>query len=119
MGIEVTFAETRAHLGIETQRQWSDQAIARTTPLLMALLSILVLVAVKMHETKKLVVQETTSWYDKKGELTLADILMVIRRSIWVKMYFSISKNHEENTASLKITEKNANLLIYQLALAA
>jgi hypothetical protein len=117
--IEVTFAETRAHLGIETQRQWSDQAIARTTPLLMALLSVLVLVAVKMHETKKLVVQETTSWYDKKGELTLADILMVIRRSIWVKMYFSISKNHEENTDSLKITEKNANLLIYQLALAA
>jgi hypothetical protein len=117
--IEVTFAETRAHLGIETQRQWSDQAIARTTPLLMALLSILVLVAVKMHETKKLVVQETTSWYDKKGELTLADILMVIRRSIWVKMYFSISKNHEEKTDSLKITEKNANLLIYQLALAA
>ena len=117
--IEVTFEETRAHLGIETQRQWSDQAIARTTPLLMALLSILVLVAVKMHETKKLVVQETTSWYDKKGELTLADILMVIRRSIWVKMYFSISKNHEENTDSLKLTEKNANLLIYQLALAA
>ena len=117
--IEVTFEETRAHLGIETQRQWSDQAIARTTPLLMALLSILVLVAVKMHETKNLVVQEKTSWYDKKGELTLADILMVIRRSIWVKMYFSISKNHEKNTDSLKITEKNANLLIYQLALAA
>ena len=85
----------------------------------MALLSILVLVAVKMHETKNLVVQETTSWYDKKGELTLADILMVIRRSIWVKMYFSISKNRDENTDSLKITEKNANLLIYQLALAA
>jgi hypothetical protein len=63
--------------------------------------------------------QETTSWYDKKGELTLADIIMMIRRSIWVKMYFSISKNHEENTASLKITENNANLLIYELALAA
>ena len=30
--IEVTFFETRAHLGIETQRQWSDKAIARTTP---------------------------------------------------------------------------------------
>ena len=117
--IEVTFEETRAHLGIETQRQWSDQAIARTTPLLMALLSILVLVAIKMQETKKLVVQETTSWYDKKGELTLVDIIMVIRRSIWVKMYFSMSKNHEKNTDSLKITEKNANLLIYQLALAA
>jgi len=32
--IEVTFEETRAHLGVETQRQWSDKAIARTTPLL-------------------------------------------------------------------------------------
>jgi len=117
--IEVTFAETRAHLGIETQRQWSDKAIARTTPMLMVLLSILVLVAVKMDETKKLLVHETTSWYDKKGELTLADIIMIIRKSIWVKMYFSTSKNHENNMDSLKITEKNANLLIYQLALAA
>ena len=72
-----------------------------------------------LNETKKLVVQETTSWYDKKGELTLADIIMVIRKSIWVKMYFSMSKNHDNNTDSLKITEKNANLLIYQLALAA
>ena len=52
----------------------------------MALLSILVLVAIKMHETKKLVVQETTSWYDKKGELPLGDIIMIIRRSIWVKL---------------------------------
>ena len=117
--IEVTFAETRAHLGIETQRQWSDKAIARTTPMLMVLLSILVLVAVKMDETKKLLVHETTSWYDKKGELTLADIIMIIRKSIWVKMYFSTSKNHENNMDSLKITKKNANLLIYQLALAA
>ena len=117
--IEVTFEETRAHLGIKTQRQWSDKAIARTTPLLMALLSILVLIAIKMHQTKKLLVQETTSWYDKKGELTLADIITVIRRSIWVKMYFSMSENHDNNTDSLKITEKNANLLIYQLALAA
>ena len=85
----------------------------------MVLLSILVLVAVKMHETKKLLVQETTSWYDKKGELTLADVIMIIRKSIWVKMYFSRSKNHGNNMDSLKITEENANLLIYQLALAA
>lgn len=117
--IEVTFEETRAHLGIETQRQWSDQAIARTTPLLMALFSIVVLVAVKINETKKLVAQETTSWYDKKGELTLADLMMIIRRSIWLRMYFSMSKNYEKNMDSLKITEKKANLLVYQLALAA
>ena len=29
--LEVTFQEVRAHLGVETQRQWSDKAIARTT----------------------------------------------------------------------------------------
>ena len=37
--LEVTFHETRAHLGVGTQRQWSDRAIARTTPILMGLFS--------------------------------------------------------------------------------
>jgi hypothetical protein len=32
--MEVTFEEARAHPGIEAQRQWSDPAIARTTPVL-------------------------------------------------------------------------------------
>jgi len=30
--IEVTFEESRAHLGLETQRQWSDTAVERSTP---------------------------------------------------------------------------------------
>ena len=38
--IEVTFQEVRAHLGVETQRQWSDKAISRTTPLLLGLVSL-------------------------------------------------------------------------------
>lgn len=38
--VEVTFAEARAHLGVETQRQWSDLAIARTTPVLLGLFSL-------------------------------------------------------------------------------
>ena len=37
---EVTFAEVRRHLGVETQRQWSDKAIARTTPALLGLFSV-------------------------------------------------------------------------------
>ena len=37
--VEVTFEESRRHLGIETQRQWSDLAIARTTPILFGLFS--------------------------------------------------------------------------------
>ncbi len=35
-GLEVTFEEAREHLGMETQRQWSDLAIARTTPILLS-----------------------------------------------------------------------------------
>ncbi|OYR24913.1 hypothetical protein CES86_4513 [Brucella lupini] len=41
--IEVTFAETRAHLGVETQRQWNDKAILRTTPSLMAFYTLVTL----------------------------------------------------------------------------
>ncbi|HKM81647.1 MAG TPA: hypothetical protein VJY15_11870, partial [Candidatus Acidoferrum sp.] len=47
---EVTFAEVRAHLGVETQRQWSDKAILRTTPVLLGLFSIVTLWA---HDLSK------------------------------------------------------------------
>jgi hypothetical protein len=52
--VEVTFEETRAHLGIETQRQWSDKAIARTTPSLMALFSLVCLFAIEMLKSQSL-----------------------------------------------------------------
>jgi hypothetical protein len=42
---EVTFREARAHLGVETQRQWADKAIVRTTPALFGLFSIITLLA--------------------------------------------------------------------------
>jgi hypothetical protein len=114
--IEVTFEESRAHLGIETQRQWSDKAIQRSTPLLMGLYSILTLIAIKMNEVKEVIVQEKTSWYDKNGELTFSDIAMTIRQTIWSKRYFSRSGNEDD---LLKITDKDARLVLYQLALAA
>jgi hypothetical protein len=41
--LEVTFEESRAHLGIETQRQWSDLATLRSTPLLFGLYSLVTL----------------------------------------------------------------------------
>jgi hypothetical protein len=40
--LEVTFEETRRHLGVETQRQWSDLAIQRTTPALLGLFSFVI-----------------------------------------------------------------------------
>src|SRR5918998_4430399 len=47
--VEVTFREARDHLGVETQRQWSDRAIARTTPCLLALFSIVTLLAARLR----------------------------------------------------------------------
>jgi len=38
--VETTYEEARAHLGMETQRQWSDPAIFRTTPVLLGLYSV-------------------------------------------------------------------------------
>jgi hypothetical protein len=48
--VEVTFEESRAHRGWETQRQWSDQAIARTTPVLSALFSLVTALALKLSQ---------------------------------------------------------------------
>lgn len=114
--IEVTFEETRAHLGVETQRQWSDKAIARTTPLLMGLFSFVTLTALKMHYMKPLVSQEVASWYDKNGELTFSDVLAVVKKAIWSNKYFSKSQDPLEFN---KYNDQTINSLIYQLSLAA
>jgi len=62
--VEVTFEEVRAHLGVETQRQWSDLAILRSTPILMALFSIITLWANQLVSMQKLTVFQT-AWYNK------------------------------------------------------
>jgi hypothetical protein len=48
--VEVTFQEARAHLGVETQWQWSDRAMARTTPCLFGLFSIVTLLAAQLDQ---------------------------------------------------------------------
>jgi hypothetical protein len=63
--VEVTFEEGRAHLGLETQRQWSDQAIARTTPVLLALFSLVTLLALKLSQGGQIPVV-ATAWYHKE-----------------------------------------------------
>lgn len=62
--LEVTFEEVRTHLGVESQRQWSPMAILRTTPALLALFSIVVLLA---HQAQSLYPFQLphTAWYHK------------------------------------------------------
>ena len=79
--VEVTFEEVRAHLGVETQRQWSDLAILRSTPILMALFSLVTLWAEALHKKGKLYIFPT-AWYQKKLP-TFSDALHSVRIRIW------------------------------------
>ncbi len=79
--VEVTFEEVRAHLGVETQRQWSDKAILRTTPVLLGLFSIVALWAHDLSKARKLK-PRTAAWYPKTV-LTFSDAIAAARREIW------------------------------------
>ena len=81
---EVTFEEARRHLGVETQRQWSDLAIHRTTPLLFGLFSLVTLWASELAaKTGKLSVLGA-AWY-KKSDPTFSDCLATVRRILWAE----------------------------------
>ena len=87
--LAVTFEEARAHLGIETQRQWSDRAIARTTPLLFGLFSLVTLLAHQLIVAEAKPVR-TAAWY-AKALPTFSDAIALVRRQLWSHSYFSTS----------------------------
>ena len=87
--IETTFEESRAHLGFETQRQWSDLAIERITPCLLALYSLVSLLAHGLYLEGRLAVRENT-WYAKQ-QATFSDALAAVRHHLWEVEYFSTS----------------------------
>ena len=79
--LEVTFQEVRAHLGVETQRQWSDLAIARTTPALFGLFSWVTLAAHALH-INGTVPMRSAAWYVKSSP-TFSDAIALARRRLW------------------------------------
>ncbi len=79
--VEVTFQEARAHLGVETQRQWSDRAIARTTPLLLGLFSWITLAA-HLLGNQCLGTPRSAAWY-AKSEPAFSDAIALVRRHLW------------------------------------
>jgi len=84
--IEVTFEDARAHLGLETQRQWSDLAIARTTPALLGLYSLIVLIAHHLLKGQDIPIH-TTAWYSKR-EATFSDVIAFVRLHLWTHTEF-------------------------------
>jgi hypothetical protein len=89
--IEVTFQEVRAHLGVETQRQWADQSIARTTPALLGLFSLITLLAHHFQAQQTFSVRQA-AWYAKSLP-TFVDAMAVVRQSLWPCTFYMSESN--------------------------
>jgi hypothetical protein len=89
--LETTFEESRAHLGIETQRQWSDRAIERTTPLLFGLYSLVTLFGSALAPDG-LPPHRQSAWY-RKPAATFSAILALVRRHLWGNFTFPTSRS--------------------------
>jgi DDE family transposase len=93
--IEVTFEEVRAHLGFETQRQWSARAIGRTTPCLLGLFSVVVLMAKLLHPHALPV--RYNAWYNKEAA-TFSDALAAVRAHLWSRMHYANSPQLQQTS---------------------
>ena len=108
--LEVTLHEVREHLGVETQRQWSDLAILRTTPTLLALFSLVTLVAHQHAKRRKLPIRQA-AWYHKP-QPTFSDALALARWQIWQPECFPSVVSPSDN---LKLSAAIQNRLLSAL----
>ena len=97
--LEVTFQETRRHLGFETQRQCSELAIRRTTPALLGLFSLIALL-VDCHMTRAVGVVRRAAWYHKRYP-TFSDALALVRKELWAHATFCVSPSASD---TIKVT---------------
>jgi hypothetical protein len=84
--LETTFEEARRHLGVETQRQWSELAIRRTTPALLGLFSLVTLFA-HQRMTQSMQAVRRAAWYRKPWP-TFSDALALVRKELWAQGSF-------------------------------
>ena len=84
--LEVTFQEARRHLGFETQRQWTELAIRRTTPALLGLFSVVTLFA-HGRMVRAAGAFKRAAWYHK-AHPTFADALALVRKELWANATF-------------------------------
>lgn len=112
--VEVTFEEVRRHLGVETQRQWSDLAILRTTPCLLGLFSLVALMADSLY-VRGALTAERSAWYEKQVP-TFSDALAGVRLALWGHVSFSMSSQQSQ---MLKIPKPLFERLTSTLAYAA
>jgi DDE superfamily endonuclease len=112
--VEVTFHEVRAHLGVETQRQWSDLAILRTTPALLGLFSLITIFAQQLLQDQAFPVRQA-AWYTKALP-TFSDTLAFVRQHLWPSAFFSVSSKDAD---TVQIPRALFDRLVQTLAFAA
>ena len=110
--LEVTFEEARAHLGVETQRQWSDKAIARSTPVLLSLFSLVTLLASRL-KVRQRTATLSSSWYPKLVP-TFSDSLAAVRRHLWAHadLFMSSSATHKPKS-TIRLLDLFSEALCY------
>jgi len=92
--VEVTFHEVRTHLGVETQRQWADLSILRSTPALLGLFSIVTLLA-NLHAKKQKLPVQQAAWYSKQLP-TFSDALRIVKQTLFSQRHFRTSQFYTE-----------------------
>lgn len=112
--IEVTFEQVRAHLGFESQRQWSPKAILRTSPALLGLFSFVTLLAFLLSPSHPVPVR-SAAWYHK-SQPTFSDTLAFVRQYLWLNIKFL---NSPSQTALLVFPETLVHGLLDTLCYAA
>jgi DDE superfamily endonuclease len=110
--LETTFEEVRAHLGVETQRQWNDLAIVRTTPVLLGLFSLVTLWADRLYAQEEIEVRQA-AWYVKERP-TFSDAMAAVRRQLWPHAVSCISASEAEmQNLPFRLLERFADTLCY------
>ena len=114
--MEVTFEEARRHLGLETQRQWSDNAINRTTPTLLGLFSWITLLTTSLQQAAQSIRPRPSAWY-AKALPTFSDALALVRFQLWDCLPTFLTSGSEPEM--IKVPRAFADLLIETLAYSA
>jgi hypothetical protein len=110
--MEPTFRHVREHLGVETQRQWSDKSIARTTPVLLGLFFLITVLAHSLLTQHNLPVR-SAAWYPKPRP-TFSDALALVRSRLWAHLTFQISADQPDMVKAPRfLLERFNDLLAY------
>lgn len=109
--LEVTLEEVRRHLGVESQRQWSERAIRRTTPALLGLFSLVALLAHERMAAPTRPIRQA-AWY-RKDRPTFADALALVRRELWQQTFHMSSCADEAIKVPRALIERLTEVLCY------